>query len=192
MALVPGPDFPTGGIIVEPRAAILEAYRTGRGASGCARSGQVEDLGRGTWQIVVTEIPYQVQKSKLIERLAELIQTKKVPLLADVRDESAEDVRIVLEPRARTVDPEMLMGMLFRNSDLEMRFSLNMNVLIDGRMPQGLLAERGAARLPRPPPRRADAPLPAPAGKDRRAAGDPRRLHHRLPEPRPGDRHHPL
>ncbi len=136
VALVPGPDFPTGGTIVEPRAAILEAYRTGRGAFRLRAHWQVEDLGRGTWQIVVTEIPYQVQKSKLIDRLAELIQTKKVPALADVRDESTEDVRIVLEPRARTVDPEMLMGMLYRNSELELRFSLNMNVLIDGRTPK--------------------------------------------------------
>ncbi|MEI4488961.1 DNA topoisomerase IV subunit A [Frigidibacter sp. MR17.14] len=136
VALVPGPDFPTGGVIVEPAANILEAYRTGRGAFRLRARWSVEDLGRGTWQIVVTEIPYQVQKSKLIERLAELISTKKVPALADVRDESAEDVRIVLEPRARTVEPDMLMGMLFRNSDLEIRFSLNMNVLIDGRVPE--------------------------------------------------------
>ena len=134
--LVPGPDFPTGGVLVEPRENILEAYRTGRGAFRLRARWAVEDLGRGTWQIVVTEIPFQVQKSKLIERLAELIQTKKVPALADVRDESADDIRIVLEPRARTVDPEMLMGMLFRNSDLETRFSLNMNVLIDGRVPK--------------------------------------------------------
>jgi len=136
VALVPGPDFPTGGVIVEPPASILETYRTGRGAFRLRAKWQIEDLGRGTWQIVVTEIPYQVQKSKLIERLAELIQTKKVPALADVRDESAEDVRIVLEPRARTVDPEMLMGMLFRTSELEIRFSLNMNVLIDGKVPK--------------------------------------------------------
>ena len=134
--LVPGPDFPTGGIIVEPRQNILEAYRTGRGAFRLRSRWQVEDLGRGTWNIVVTEIPYQVQKSKLIERLAELIQSKKIPLLADVRDESADDIRIVLEPRSRNVEPEMLMGMLFRNSDLETRFSLNMNVLIDGRVPK--------------------------------------------------------
>ncbi|SEN98104.1 DNA topoisomerase IV subunit A [Gemmobacter aquatilis] len=134
--LVPGPDFPTGGVIVEPRETILETYRTGRGAFRLRARWAVEDLGRGAWQIVVTEIPYQVQKSKLIERLAELIQTKKVPILADVRDESAEDVRIVLEPRSRTVDPDMLMGMLFRNSDLEIRFNLNMNVLIDGRVPK--------------------------------------------------------
>ncbi|MGQ0611803.1 MAG: DNA topoisomerase IV subunit A [Paracoccaceae bacterium] len=136
VALIPGPDFPTGGIIVEPRAAILEAYRTGRGSFRTRARWQIEDLGRGTWQIVVTEIPFQVAKSKLIEKLAEIIQTKKVPLLADVRDESAEDVRIVLEPRVRTVDPDMLMGMLFKNSELESRFSLNMNVLIDGRVPR--------------------------------------------------------
>ncbi|MBW6505771.1 MAG: DNA topoisomerase IV subunit A [Rhodobacteraceae bacterium] len=136
VALVPGPDFPTGGVLVEPRENILEAYRTGRGAFRLRARWSVEDMGRGTWQIVVSEIPFQVQKSKLIERLAELIQTKKVPALADVRDESADDIRIILEPRARTVDPEMLMGMLFRNSDLETRFSLNMNVLIDGRVPK--------------------------------------------------------
>ena len=133
---VPGPDFPTGGVIVEPRGNIAEAYRTGRGSFRLRAKWEVEDLGRGQWQIVVTEIPYQVQKSKLIERLAELIQIKKVPILADVRDESAEDIRILLEPRSRTVDPEVLMGTLFRNSDLEVRFSLNMNVLIDGRTPR--------------------------------------------------------
>ena len=136
VAFVPGPDFPTGGVIVEPREAILEAYRNGRGAFRLRAKWQVEDLGRGMWQIVVSEIPYQVQKSRLIEKLAEIIQTKKVPLLADVRDESADDVRIVLEPRARNVEPEMLMGMLFKNSDLEVRFSLNMNVLIDGKVPK--------------------------------------------------------
>ena len=133
---VQGPDFPTGGIIIEPRAAIKEAYRTGKGGFRLRARWAVEDLGRGTWQIVVTEIPYQVQKGKLIERLAELINQKKIPILADVRDESAEDVRIVLEPRARTVDPTLLMEMLFKASDLETRFALNMNVLIDGRTPQ--------------------------------------------------------
>lgn len=133
---VPGPDFPTGGIIVEPRENILEAYRTGRGSFRLRSKWQVEDLGRGLWQVVVTEIPYQVQKSKLIEKIAEVIQTKKVPILADIRDESAEDIRIVLEPRSKNVDPEVLMGMMFRNSDLETRFSLNMNVLIDGRTPK--------------------------------------------------------
>jgi topoisomerase-4 subunit A len=133
---VKGPDFPTGGVIVEPPDRIAEAYRTGRGAFRLRATWEVEDLGRGTWQIVVTEIPYQVQKSKLIEKLAELIQTKKVPILADVRDESADDIRIVLEPRSKNVDPQVLMGTLFRQSDLETRFSLNMNVLIDGRTPK--------------------------------------------------------
>jgi DNA gyrase/topoisomerase IV subunit A len=132
----PGPDFPDGRrhrrAAREHRGSLPHGARLLPARAKWA----IEDLGRGQWQIVVTEIPYQVQKSKLIERLAELIQTKKVPILADVRDESAEDVRIVLEPRARTVDPEMLMGMLFRNSDLEVRFSLNMNVLIDGRTPK--------------------------------------------------------
>jgi len=133
---VQGPDFPTGGVIVEPRANIKDAYRTGRGSFRVRARWAVEDLGRGTWQVVVTEIPYQVQKGKLIERLAELINQKKVPVLADVRDESAEDIRVVLEPRARTVEPQVMMEMLFRASDLETRFAMNMNVLIDGRTPQ--------------------------------------------------------
>ncbi|APE42292.1 DNA topoisomerase IV subunit A [Sulfitobacter alexandrii] len=133
---VPGPDFPTGGVIVEPPENIAQAYRTGKGGFRLRCRWQVEDLGRGQWQIVVTEIPYQVQKSKLIEKIAELIQTKKIPILGDVRDESADDVRMIIEPRSRSVDPEVLMGMLFRNSDLEVRFSLNMNVLIDGVTPK--------------------------------------------------------
>ncbi|WP_299652467.1 DNA topoisomerase IV subunit A [uncultured Tateyamaria sp.] len=133
---VPGPDFPTGGIIVEPPEAIAQAYRTGKGGFRLRCRYEVEDLGRGQWQIVVTEIPYQVQKSKLIEKLAEVIQTKKVPILGDVRDESADDIRLVLEPRSKNVDPDVLMGMLYRNSDLEVRFSLNMNVLIDGVTPK--------------------------------------------------------
>ncbi len=136
MEYVPGPDFPTGGVLVEPPENIAEAYRTGRGAFRLRCRWEKEDLGRGAWQIVVTEIPYQVQKSKLIEKLAEVIQTKKIPILADVRDESAEDVRIVLEPRTKNVDPEMMMNMLYRSSDLEVRFSLNMNVLIDGLTPK--------------------------------------------------------
>ena len=136
VALIPGPDFPTGGVIVEPRASILDAYRTGRGAFRLRARWEIEELTRGTWQVIVTEIPYQVQKSKLIEKLAEVIQLKKVPLLADVRDESADDVRIVLEPRSKNVDAEQMMGMLMRVTDLEIRFSLNMNVLIDGRTPK--------------------------------------------------------
>ena len=134
--MVKGPDFPTGGICIEPPEVIAEAYRTGRGGFRVRARWEVEDLGRGQWQIVVTEIPYQVQKSRLIEKIAEVIQTKKVPILGDVRDESADDIRIVLEPRSRNVDPDVLMNMLFRNSDLESRFSLNMNVLIDGVTPK--------------------------------------------------------
>ncbi len=133
---IPGPDFPTGGVVVEPREAIAQAYRTGRGSIRLRARWHREDLGRGQWQVVVTEIPYQVQKAKLIEKIAEVIQTKKVPLLTDVRDESADDVRLILEPRSKNVDPEVLMGMLFRHSDLEVRFGLNMNVLIDGVTPK--------------------------------------------------------
>ncbi len=133
---VPGPDFPTGGVIVDDRETIAQAYATGRGAIRLRARWEVEDLGRGQWQIVVTEIPYQVQKSKLIEKIAELIQTKKIPILGDVRDESADDIRLILEPKSKNVDPELLMGLMFRNSDLETRFNLNMNVLIDGVTPK--------------------------------------------------------
>ena len=136
MQHVQGPDFPTGGIIVDDRAAIAEAYRTGRGGFRVRSKWHVEDQGRGTYLIVVTEIPYQVQKSRLIEKLAELVQTKRVPLLVDVRDESAEDIRVVLEPRARTVDAALLMEQLFKLSDLESRISLNMNVLSKGVVPK--------------------------------------------------------
>ena len=136
LEFVPGPDFPTGGIIVEPRANLAEAYHTGRGSIRLRARWQVEDTGRGQYQIIVSEIPYQVQKSKLIEKIAELIQLKKIPILADIRDESADDIRLVLEPRAKTVDAAVLMETLFRQSDLEVRFSMNMNVLIDGLTPK--------------------------------------------------------
>lgn len=138
VALVQGPDFPTGGILVEPRESILESYRTGRGSFRLRARWHKEDGGRGTWVIVITEIPYQVQKSRLIEKIAELLIAKKLPLLDDVRDESAEDVRIVLEPKNRTVDPELLMESLFKLSDLENRFPLNMNVLSQGKVPNVL------------------------------------------------------
>ena len=126
---VQGPDFPTGGVCVETRASLLEAYETGRGGARIRARWEKEDLGRGVWRVVVTEMPYQVQKAKLIEDLAALIDQKKAPLLADVRDESAEEVRLILEPRSRTVDPEVFMESLFRLSDLETRFPINMNVL---------------------------------------------------------------
>ncbi|MBJ3763578.1 DNA topoisomerase IV subunit A [Maribius pontilimi] len=133
---VKGPDFPTGGVIVESPESMAETYRTGRGGFRLRCKWDIEDLGRGQWQIVVTEIPYQVQKSKLIEKIAEIIQLKKLPILADVRDESAEDIRLILEPKSRSVDPDVLMNMLYKQSDLETRFAMNMNVLIDGRTPK--------------------------------------------------------
>ena len=133
---VRGPDFPTGGVMVEPAESVARAYATGRGGFRLRARWAIEDLGRGQWQVVVTEIPYQVPKARLIEKLAELIQSRKVPILADVRDESAEDVRIVLEPRSRAVAADALMAALFRLSDLEVRVSLNMNVLMDGRTPK--------------------------------------------------------
>ncbi len=132
LEVMPGPDFPTGGTIVEDRASILNSYETGRGSFRMRAKYEVEDLGRGQWQVIVTEIPYQVQKSKLIEKLAELIESKKAPLLADVRDESAEDIRLVLEPRSKTLEPAVLMESLYKTCDLETRFSLNMNVLHKG------------------------------------------------------------
>jgi len=135
VALVQGPDFPTGGVLVEPREAIVEAYRTGRGGFRVRARWSREDTGRGGYVVVVTEIPYGVQKSRLIEKIAELIHARKAPLLADVRDESAEDIRLVLEPRNRNVAPDLMMEQLFRASDLEVRVPLNMNVLQAGRVP---------------------------------------------------------
>ncbi len=136
MQFVLGPDLPTGGIIIDDRASIIEAYRTGRGSFRVRARWAQEDVGRGGWQIVVSEIPYLVQKSRLIEKIAELLTAKKLPMLADVRDESAEDVRVVFEPRSRTVDPALLMESLFRTTELEARLSLNMNVLSGGKVPK--------------------------------------------------------
>ncbi|MGA8952851.1 MAG: DNA topoisomerase IV subunit A [Xanthobacteraceae bacterium] len=133
---VPGPDFPTGGLIVDPPAAIAEAYATGRGSFRLRARWKTEDTGRGTYLIVVTEIPWQVQKMRLVERIAELMNEKKLPFLADMRDESAEDVRLVFEPRSRSVDPALLMESLFKLTELESRVPLNMNVLIRGRIPK--------------------------------------------------------
>jgi topoisomerase-4 subunit A len=135
-SFVQGPDFPTGGIIVDNPEAIKEAYRTGRGSFRIRARWEKEDAGRGTWVAVVTEIPYMVQKSRLIEKLAELLNDKKLPLVADIRDESAEDVRIVIEPRSRTIEPELMMATLFKLSELETRFAMNMNVLVDGKVPR--------------------------------------------------------
>jgi topoisomerase-4 subunit A len=136
MKFVPGPDFPTGGVVVDSPEAIAEAYATGRGSFRVRARWHKEETGRGTYLVVVTEIPWLVQKSRLMERLGELLNDKKLPLLADVRDESAEDVRLVLEPRARTVDPAVLMESLFKLTELESRIPLNMNVLVKGRIPK--------------------------------------------------------
>lgn len=126
---MPGPDFPTGGVLVEASENIRHAYRTGRGSFRLRARWTTEKLSHGLFQIIIDEIPYQVQKSKLIERIADLLTEKKLPLLADIRDESAEEIRIVLEPRNRSVDSNLLMEQLFRQTDLEVRISLNMNVL---------------------------------------------------------------
>lgn len=136
LAHVPGPDFPTGGVLVESRESILDAYETGRGGFRLRAKWEVERGKAGAWNIVVTEIPYQVQKSKLIEQIALLLEEKKLPLLGDVRDESTDLVRVVIEPKTRTVDPAVLMETLFRATQLESRFSLNMNVLDGSRTPR--------------------------------------------------------
>ncbi len=126
---IPGPDFPTGGTIVEPEANILAAYETGRGAIRLRAKWHVEELSHGMYQIIVTEIPYQIQKSRMIEKIADLFKDKKLPLLGNIRDESAEEIRLVLEPKNRSVDAEMLMESMFRITDLETRFNMNLNVL---------------------------------------------------------------
>jgi topoisomerase-4 subunit A len=133
---MPGPDFPTGGVIVDSPATIAEAYTTGRGSFRVRARWHKEDTGRGTYLIVITEIPWLVQKGRLVEKLAELVTEKKLPLVADVRDESARDIRLVIEPRSRTVDPGLLMESLFKLSELESRVPLNMNVLVRGRIPK--------------------------------------------------------
>ncbi len=135
---VSGPDFPTGGIIVEPRDQILDAYKTGRGGFRLRARWSKEETGRGGYQIVVTEVPYQVQKAKLVEKIAELMSEKRLPLLGDVRDESAEEIRLVLEPKSRAVDSALLMESLFRLTELEVRVPLNMNVLSAGQVPNVL------------------------------------------------------
>ena len=126
---VPGPDFPTGGVLVEPPESICQAYATGRGSFRLRARWTTEALGHGLYQIVVTEMPFQVQKGRMVEKIASLLEEKKLPLLADVRDESAEDVRLVLEPKTRNVDADLLVEQLFRLTELEVRVPLNLNVL---------------------------------------------------------------
>src|SRR5438552_8628229 len=133
---MPGPDFPTGGVIVDPPAVIAEAYTTGRRSFRVRARWHKEETGRGTYLIVVTEIPWLVQKGRLVEKLAELVNERELPLVADVRDESARDIRLVIEPRSRAVDPGLLMESLFKLSEFETRIPLNMNVLVRGRIPK--------------------------------------------------------
>ena len=136
MEIVKGPDFPTGGVLVDSKSTILDNYISGKGSFRIRAKFNQEFLSRGRWQIVITEIPYGIQKSKLVEKLAELINDKKINLLNDLRDESAEDIRLVLEPKSKNIPPDVLMEHLFKKTDLESRFSLNMNVLFDGKMPR--------------------------------------------------------
>src|SRR6202030_91086 len=139
---VKGPDFPTGGIIVDSKESIAEAYMTGRGSFRTRAKWVQEEGSRGTWVVVVTEIPYMVQKSRLVARIADLVDEKKLPLVGEVRDESAEDIRLVIEPKSRSVDPELMMESLFRLTELESKIPLNLNVLVKGRIPKVLgLAE---------------------------------------------------
>ncbi len=136
VSLVPGPDFPTGGILVEGRESIVESYKTGKGSFRLRAKWEMEELKQGTWRVIVTEIPYQVRKSNLIEKIAALLQERKLPLLDDVHDESADDIRLVLTPKSRNVDPAVLMESLFRQTELESRIPLNMNVLDKDCVPQ--------------------------------------------------------
>src|SRR6201981_3378206 len=133
---VKGPDFPTGGIVVDPKETIAEAYVTGRGSFRTRAKWNQEEGARGTWVVVITEIPWLVQKSRLVEKIAELLNDKKLPLVDTVRDESAEDIPRVIEPKSRAVDPELMMESLFRLTELESRISLNLNVLVKGRIPK--------------------------------------------------------
>ena len=144
---VKGPDLPTGGVLVEPADQIRQAYTTGRGGFRLRARWEVEKLKGGGWQIVVSEIPYQIQKSRLIEKMAEMLQARKLPVLADIRDESAEDIRIVLEPKSRRLDPEAVMESLFKLTELESRISLNLNVLDSSGRPSVLSFERRAERM---------------------------------------------
>ena len=136
VALVPGPDFPTGGILVEDRSIVAEAYASGRGSFRVRAKWRVEKLSHGQYEVIIYEIPYQVQKSRIVEKIADLLNAKKLSLVGDIRDESAEDIRLILEPRNRSIKPEVLMEQVFRNTELEARVSLNMNVLDLNMTPQ--------------------------------------------------------
>ncbi|MER2520252.1 MAG: DNA topoisomerase IV subunit A [Bdellovibrionales bacterium] len=136
VSLVPGPDFPTGGLLVESRESIIQSYKTGKGSFRLRAKWEKEELKQGTWQIIVTEIPYQVQKSRLIEKMAELLSVRKMPLVDDINDQSADDIRLVITPKSRNVDPAVLMESVFRQCDLEVKIPLNLNVLDKDCVPQ--------------------------------------------------------
>ena len=190
MAYVRGPDFPTGGVCVEPAASIAESYATGRGSFRLRANWRKVDEKGGTWHIDVFEIPYQVVKGKLIADLAELVTEKKLPILGDVDDHSDAQVRIIIEPRSRNVDPFQLMESLFRLTDLEVRVSLNMNVLDHGR-PRRAVAQTGHRQMAGAYPRGAAGTVALPARQDRRAAGGACRAAQGLSQPRRGHPHHP-
>jgi len=166
---VPGPDFPTGGLVVDPPEVIAEAYATGRGSFRVRARWKTEETGRGTYQVIVTEIPWQVQKMRLIERIAELMNEKKLPLLADMRDESAEDVRIVFEPRSRSVDPALMMESLFKLTELESR-AAQYECLAARPDSQSRGPSRGARRMACAPARSSAAPLALSLGANRAPA----------------------
>src|SRR5450631_3065625 len=187
---VKGPDFPTGGVIVDKPAEIAEAYTTGRGSFRVRARWEKEDLGRGTYTIVITQIPWLVQKSRLVEKLAELINEKKLPLVADVRDESAEDLRLVIEPRAHG-RRRIANGVAVQAHRARKPHPAQHERTGEGPHSAGARPRRSLARMARSPPRRAAAPLQAPAGRDRASPGSARRLPGRLSQPRQGDQDHP-
>ncbi len=188
---VKGPDFPTGGVIVDKPAEIAEAYTTGRGSFRVRARWETEDTGRGTYVIVITQIPWLVQKSRLVEKLAELINEKKLPLVADVRDELAEDLRLVIEPRSRSGRRRAADGVAVQAHRAGKPHPAQHERAGEGAHPAGARPRRGLARMARSPPRRAVAPLQAPAGRDRASPGSARRLSDRLSQPRQGDQDHP-
>ena len=190
-AHIPGPDFPTGGVLVEPAENIRQAYETGRGSFRLRARWEKEALGHGAYQIVVTEMPYQVPKGRLIEKIAALLEEKKLPLLADIRDESTEDVRLVLEPKTRNVDAEMLMEQLFRADRARSPGAAQPQRARSRRRAAGDEPEGGVAGLSRPSPRGAAAAQPPSPRRGRPPHRDPARPDHRLPQSRRGDPDHP-
>ena len=190
--IVKGPDFPTGGVLVDDRETIVRAYVSGRGSFRLRAKVETQREKGGAWHLLVSEIPYGVQKGKLIEQIADLIATKKLPILADVRDESDEQVRLILEPRARTVDSELLLESLFRLTDLEIRFPLNLNVLDETRTPGVMSLKEALLTWLRFQKEVLVRRSQSPHRQDQRSPRAARGFPDRLPQPRPGHRHHPV